>query len=87
MNVKDELKEKPASEELCRLCANTDKQLIPIFQGEGIEHNIAEQIKKYIPVITVDIGYSEHWQCIYERYLASVINWLYYFLTIGDQSR
>ncbi|KAK7602807.1 hypothetical protein V9T40_006781 [Parthenolecanium corni] len=53
MNVEDELKEKPASEELCRLCANPDKQLIPIFQGEGIEHNIAEQIKKYIPVITV----------------------------------
>lgn len=46
--------EKPVIEELCRLCANTDKHFIPIFQGEGIEHNIAEQIKNYLPIITVN---------------------------------
>lgn len=45
--------ESESSSELCRLCANTDKQLIPIFQGEGIEHNIAEQIEKYLPIVKV----------------------------------
>lgn len=55
MNVENESSTKKSiREELCRLCANTDKQLIPIFQEEGIEHNIAEQIEKYLPIITVN---------------------------------
>lgn len=44
---------KTDSGELCRLCANTDNQLIPIFKGEGIEHNISSKIEKHLPIIKV----------------------------------
>lgn len=39
--------------ELCRLCANTDNQLIPIFRGEGLEHHISVKIEKHLPIIKV----------------------------------
>ena len=39
--------------ELCRLCANTDNQLIPIFRGEGLEHNLSNKIEKHLPIIKV----------------------------------
>lgn len=41
--------------DLCRLCANTDNQLIPIFKGEGIEHNIPTKIEKHLPIIKVPL--------------------------------
>lgn len=39
--------------ELCRLCANTDNQFIPIFQGEGLEHNLSLKIERHLPIIKV----------------------------------
>ena len=39
--------------ELCRLCANTDNQFIPIFKGEGLEHDISVKLKKHLPIIEV----------------------------------
>lgn len=42
--------------ELCRLCANPDdNQFIPIFQGEGLEHDIPVKLKKHLPIIEVTI--------------------------------
>ena len=36
--------------ELCRLCGNMSNQLMPIFAGEGLEHNLPDKIKEYLPV-------------------------------------
>ncbi|XP_034936024.1 zinc finger protein 27-like [Chelonus insularis] len=36
--------------ELCRLCAVTSDHLIPIFDGEGLQHNLSSKINKYLPV-------------------------------------
>lgn len=45
-------------QELCRLCANTDNQLMNIFNGEGLEHDIAKKIEKHIPIIKVSLYYN-----------------------------
>lgn len=39
---------------LCRLCANTDDQLIPIFKDEGLEHDLATKLQKYLHIIEVN---------------------------------
>lgn len=39
--------------ELCRLCGNCSKQLIPIFTGDGAEHSLPEKIKEHLPLIRV----------------------------------
>ncbi|XP_078035979.1 uncharacterized protein LOC144469489 isoform X3 [Augochlora pura] len=35
---------------LCRVCANTNDHLIPIFEGEGLEHDLCSKIHKYLPI-------------------------------------
>lgn len=49
---------KPNPLELCRLCANTDNQLIPIFKGEGLEHDIPSKLEKHLPIIKVSFLFS-----------------------------
>ncbi len=56
MDVVDEaFMTKPDTGELCRLCANTDNQFIPIFRGEGLEHNVSSKIEKHLPIIKVTL--------------------------------
>ncbi|XP_043255562.1 zinc finger protein 260-like isoform X2 [Colletes gigas] len=35
---------------LCRICANIGHHLIPIFEGEGLQHNLCSKIHKYLPI-------------------------------------
>nr|XP_031833464.1 zinc finger protein 37 homolog isoform X2 [Nomia melanderi]XP_031833465.1 zinc finger protein 37 homolog isoform X2 [Nomia melanderi]XP_031833466.1 zinc finger protein 37 homolog isoform X2 [Nomia melanderi] len=35
---------------LCRICANTNDHLIPIFEGEGLQHDLSNKIHKYLPI-------------------------------------
>ncbi|XP_026670844.1 zinc finger protein 418-like isoform X5 [Ceratina calcarata] len=35
---------------LCRVCANTSDHLIPIFEGEGSQHDLCNKIHKYLPI-------------------------------------
>ncbi|XP_033323835.1 uncharacterized protein LOC117219066 isoform X2 [Megalopta genalis] len=35
---------------LCRVCANANDHLIPIFDGEGLEHDLCSKIHKYLPI-------------------------------------
>jgi hypothetical protein len=36
--------------QLCRICANPNEYLIPIFQGEGLEHELEIKIAKHLPI-------------------------------------
>lgn len=36
--------------DLCRICANVGDHLIPIFKGEGAEHDLSNKILKYLPI-------------------------------------
>jgi len=36
--------------DLCRICANANDHLIPIFEGEGAEHELPDKILKYLPI-------------------------------------
>lgn len=35
---------------LCRICANVNDHLIPIFEGEGLQHDLCNKIHKYLPI-------------------------------------
>ncbi|XP_029055768.2 zinc finger protein 70-like isoform X1 [Osmia bicornis bicornis] len=35
---------------LCRVCANTNDHIIPIFEGEGLQHDLCNKIHKYLPI-------------------------------------
>ncbi|XP_052756518.1 zinc finger protein 583-like isoform X2 [Galleria mellonella] len=35
---------------VCRTCATITEFVIPIFQGEGLQNNLAEKIHKYLPI-------------------------------------
>ncbi|XP_076234968.1 uncharacterized protein LOC143179556 [Calliopsis andreniformis] len=35
---------------LCRICANTSDHLIPIFEGEGLQHDLCSKIHKHLPI-------------------------------------
>lgn len=35
---------------LCRICANVNDHLIPIFDGEGLQHDLCSKIHKYLPI-------------------------------------
>ncbi|XP_017757434.1 PREDICTED: zinc finger protein 888-like isoform X2 [Eufriesea mexicana] len=35
---------------LCRVCANTNDHLIPIFEGEGLQHDLCNKIHRYLPI-------------------------------------
>ena len=36
--------------EMCRVCANPNENIIPIFDGEGAEHELSKKISKYLPI-------------------------------------
>ncbi|XP_069673061.1 zinc finger protein 260-like isoform X14 [Periplaneta americana] len=36
--------------QLCRVCANPNDYLIPIFDGEGLEHELSMKIQKHLPI-------------------------------------
>lgn len=36
--------------QLCRICANTADYLIPIFEGQGVEHKLEEKIGHHLPI-------------------------------------
>nr|XP_046472563.1 uncharacterized protein LOC124214342 [Neodiprion pinetum] len=36
--------------EICRICANTNDYLIPIFEGEGLEQDLHNKIHRYLPI-------------------------------------
>ncbi|XP_018343042.1 PREDICTED: zinc finger protein 286A-like isoform X2 [Trachymyrmex septentrionalis] len=35
---------------LCRICANASDHMIPIFEGEGAQHDLISKILKYLPI-------------------------------------
>ncbi|KAL0110592.1 hypothetical protein PUN28_013880 [Cardiocondyla obscurior] len=35
---------------LCRICANACERMIPIFEGDGMEHDLASKILKHLPI-------------------------------------
>ena len=57
--------------ELCRLCGNCSNQLMPIFAGDGLDHDLSGKIKEYLP-ISVSLGpflfYSIHIACLLSIY-------------------
>ncbi|XP_029173283.1 zinc finger protein 614-like isoform X2 [Nylanderia fulva] len=48
--TKQETKEILAWIHFCRTCANSCDNLIPIFKGEGTEHDLPSKILKYLPI-------------------------------------
>lgn len=36
--------------QLCRSCANSSDYLIPIYEGEGLEHQLEYKIQKHLPI-------------------------------------
>ncbi|XP_046658832.1 uncharacterized protein LOC124353063 [Homalodisca vitripennis] len=36
--------------QLCRICANPNEYLIPIFHGEGLEHELKSKISRHLPI-------------------------------------
>ncbi|XP_014205809.1 zinc finger protein 558 [Copidosoma floridanum] len=36
-------------DELCRICANSSEHFMPIFNGEGLEHDLHSKIQSYLP--------------------------------------
>lgn len=36
--------------EICRICGNTSNHIVPIFEGEGAEHEISSKIHKHLPI-------------------------------------
>nr|XP_018916012.1 PREDICTED: zinc finger protein 845-like isoform X2 [Bemisia tabaci] len=45
--------EPPDFSHLCRICANRNEYLIPIFEGEGIQLDLKLRVEKYLP-LTID---------------------------------
>lgn len=46
----DSIEENQCWAEICRVCANSSDHLIPIFEGEGLEHEISSKIQRYLPI-------------------------------------
>ncbi|RZF46595.1 hypothetical protein LSTR_LSTR002927 [Laodelphax striatellus] len=56
-NIGDTLLENSDINQLCRTCANTHDNMIPIFEGDGLEHDLQNKIDKHFPVnISKDDG-------------------------------
>lgn len=36
--------------QLCRICASANEYLIPIFHGEGLEHELENKISQHLPI-------------------------------------
>ncbi|XP_012145088.1 uncharacterized protein LOC100880762 isoform X1 [Megachile rotundata] len=45
-----QLEERFSWSNLCRICANTNDHIIPIFDGEGLQHDLCNKIHKYLPI-------------------------------------
>lgn len=45
-----EWRQKVDNGQLCRVCANANEYLIPIFDGEGLEHELGMKIQKHLPI-------------------------------------
>lgn len=41
---------------LCRLCANYQEPMLPIYVNEGVEYNLETKIKTFLPFINVSIN-------------------------------
>jgi len=39
--------------DLCRLCANFDENMIPIYADQGADHMLENKIKTHLPFINV----------------------------------
>lgn len=52
-NIREGYYDKRNFSELCRVCANTNNPFIPIYGGEGLEHNILRKIEQHLPIIKV----------------------------------
>lgn len=39
--------------DICRLCANLDDNMVPIYANEGIDHMLEKKIKTHLPFINV----------------------------------
>lgn len=37
----------------CRLCANTDERMVPIYTDEGVDHMLENKIKTHLPFLNV----------------------------------
>lgn len=35
---------------LCRICANSNDRTVPIFEGDGVVHDLSSKILKYLPI-------------------------------------
>lgn len=47
---------------LCRVCANTSDHLIPIFDGEGLQHDLCNKLHKYLPIrVRIRITSRANW--------------------------
>ena len=49
-NQGGEWSQKVDTGQVCRVCANSNEYLIPIFDGEGLEHELAMKIEKHLPI-------------------------------------
>lgn len=46
--------------EICRICANgSDKEFIPIFSGEGLDHDLSSKIHEYLPLQVREIYFNQ----------------------------
>jgi len=45
-----EWRQKVDTGQLCRVCASANEYLIPIFDGEGLEHELGMKIQKHLPI-------------------------------------
>ncbi|XP_043272004.1 zinc finger and SCAN domain-containing protein 12-like isoform X1 [Venturia canescens] len=36
--------------DICRVCANSNDHIIPIFEAEGAQHDLSDKIHKYLPI-------------------------------------
>lgn len=50
MSVVNEPHKNSTWSEMCRICANVNDHLIPIFEGEGAEHGLCSKIHKHLPI-------------------------------------
>ncbi|CAG2060882.1 unnamed protein product [Timema podura] len=67
------------STQLCRLCANSDYCMLPIFEGDGVEQEIEMKIHKYLPIErakptkVIELGGVDFKEAKSVKYLGSVI--------------
>lgn len=85
-NIKEETTHKLQMEEsfewmdLCRICANANDHLIPIFEGEGAELDLSSKILTYLPIhvcitiVTIYLIQTKYLECklFIHRYLKMI---------------